>query len=419
MTSMKDQCDAIFKPLENEIGKIEQTVQNIKNKCIQKKNEEKPKRNKMDITGEVIDSNPYSRLVALERMGIVKNYQNIRNYSVLIVGVGGVGSVAAEMLTRCGIGKLILYDYDKVEMANMNRMFFIPSQIGMSKVDAAIQTLNTVNPDVELIGRHINVTNITDFNQLLTDLKIGGKDGKSEIDLVLGCVDNFEARISINQACNECDIIWLESGVSENAMNGHIQFMEVGITACFECSPPLIVAANEDEKSLKREGVCAASLPTTIGIVAGLLVQAAMKYLMKLEMKRGYIGYNGLKDFFPEMVLLPNKECPNSHCRERQKEKFNRINEMKKDDDNGNNGDNGNDTIIHETNEYHIELVDESTKDKTETNQIADGIYLKYDLGTNNDDNRMTKEENTIDEPKVNEENEMSLLELKKQLEEM
>ena len=49
--------------------------------------------------------------------------------------------VTAEMLTRCGIGKLILFDYDKVEMANMNRLFFQPHQSGQSKVDAAVQTL--------------------------------------------------------------------------------------------------------------------------------------------------------------------------------------------------------------------------------------------------------------------------------------
>ncbi len=47
--------------------------------------------------------------------------QDIRKHSVMIVGVGGVGSVAAEMLTRCGIGKLLLYDCDTVELANMNR----------------------------------------------------------------------------------------------------------------------------------------------------------------------------------------------------------------------------------------------------------------------------------------------------------
>lgn len=59
--------------------------------------------------------------MALKRMGVVENYSEIRSFTVLVVGVGGVGSVLCEMLTRCGIGKLIIYDYDKVELANMNR----------------------------------------------------------------------------------------------------------------------------------------------------------------------------------------------------------------------------------------------------------------------------------------------------------
>ena len=93
------------------------------------------------MSSEVVDSNPYSRLMALQRMGIVKNYEEIRNKTIAVVGVGGVGSVTAEMLTRCGVGKLILFDYDEVEMANMNRLFFQPHQSGQSKVAAACQTL--------------------------------------------------------------------------------------------------------------------------------------------------------------------------------------------------------------------------------------------------------------------------------------
>lgn len=50
-------------------------------------------------------------------------------HSLGLQGIGGVGSVAAEMLTRCGIGRLLLYDYDKVELANMNRLFFRPEQV--------------------------------------------------------------------------------------------------------------------------------------------------------------------------------------------------------------------------------------------------------------------------------------------------
>jgi ubiquitin-like modifier-activating enzyme 5 len=99
------------------------------------------------MTTEVKDSNPYSRLMALKRMGVVANYEEIRSFTVIIVGIGGIGSVVAEMLTRCGIGKLILYDYDKVELANMNRMFYLPSHEGLAKVDAAKKSLNDINPD--------------------------------------------------------------------------------------------------------------------------------------------------------------------------------------------------------------------------------------------------------------------------------
>lgn len=48
----------------------------------------------------------FSRLMALKRMGIVDNYERIRGFTVAVVGVGGVGSVTSEMLTRCGIGKV-------------------------------------------------------------------------------------------------------------------------------------------------------------------------------------------------------------------------------------------------------------------------------------------------------------------------
>lgn len=56
------------------------------------------------------------------------------------------------------------------------------------------------------------------------------------MQLVLSCVDNFEARYAINTACNELGQKWFESGVSENAVSGHIQFMVPGESACFAVS---------------------------------------------------------------------------------------------------------------------------------------------------------------------------------------
>lgn len=53
------------------------------------------------------------------------------------------------------------------------------------------------------------------------------------MDLVLSCVDNYEARMAINTACNELSLHWFESGVSENAVCGHIQYLVPGESACF------------------------------------------------------------------------------------------------------------------------------------------------------------------------------------------
>lgn len=100
-------------------------------------------------------------------MGIVDNYERIRNFTVAVVGVGGVGSVTAEMLTRCGIGRLILFDYDKVELANMNRLFFQPHQAGKSKVEAAAQTLTNINPDVDIKTFNYNITNVDNYSHFM------------------------------------------------------------------------------------------------------------------------------------------------------------------------------------------------------------------------------------------------------------
>ncbi|CAK1544356.1 unnamed protein product [Leptosia nina] len=339
-----------------------------------------PMRQKIDVmSSEVVDSNPYSRLMALKRMGIVNNYEKIRELSVAVVGVGGVGSVTAEMLTRCGIGKLILYDYDKVELANMNRLFFQPHQAGLSKVDAAAATLQAINPDVSIETYNYNITTIDNFQKFCDSISKGSlTDGP--VDLVLSCVDNFEARMAINTACNELNQRWFESGVSENAVSGHIQFIIPGETACFACAPPLVVASKIDEKTLKREGVCAASLPTTMGIVAGFLVQNSLKFLLGFGNVSHYLGYSALTDFFPTMSLKPNPQCEDSYCRTRQAEfkakpvAVELATEVTEDA-----------KPIHDDNEWGISLVDEnSPEEETPTLSLVDGVQVAYSIPVDN-----------------------------------
>ncbi|XP_073007809.1 ubiquitin-like modifier-activating enzyme 5 isoform X1 [Typha latifolia] len=310
-------------PGPNRLASIDQMQQRV-SRIMNSAKSASGKRSKVqDMSAEVVDSNPYSRLMALQRMGIVENYERIRDFSIAIVGIGGVGSVAAEMLTRCGVGRLLLYDYDTVELANMNRLFFRPDQVGMTKTDAAVQTLSDINPDVILESYSLNITTVKGFEIFMGSLKGQGsqKQGSSSgVDLVLSCVDNYEARMVVNQACNELGQTWMESGVSEDAVSGHIQLLIPGETACFACAPPLVVASGVDERTLKREGVCAASLPTTMGVVAGLLVQNALKYMLKFGQVSPYLGYNSLKDYFPSMEMRPNPQCSNAACVERQRE---------------------------------------------------------------------------------------------------
>ncbi|KAK2517135.1 Uba5 [Columba guinea] len=366
------------------------------------------------MSPEVTDSNPYSRLMALKRMGIVKDYEKIRTFTVAVVGVGGVGSVTAEMLTRCGIGKLLLFDYDKVELANMNRLFFQPHQAGLSKVQAAEHTLRNINPDVQFEVHNYNITTLDNFEHFMDRISMsiamlkfcsasyfmqtsdayssnGALEEGKPVDLVLSCVDNFEARMAINTACNELGQIWMESGVSENAVSGHIQLIKPGESACFACAPPLVVAANIDEKTLKREGVCAASLPTTMGVVAGILVQNVLKYLLNFGTVSYYLGYNAMQDFFPTMSMKPNPQCSDQNCRKQQenykrKEAARPKQEIIEQEE----------EIVHEDNDWGIELVSEISEDELKAASgpvpdLPEGITVAYTI-PNKEENLITEE---------------------------
>uniref|UniRef100_A0A3P9D5X7 Ubiquitin-like modifier-activating enzyme 5 n=1 Tax=Maylandia zebra TaxID=106582 RepID=A0A3P9D5X7_9CICH len=364
--------------LENELIKCKQKQCAAEDAHSQALN--RPKIDKM--SAEVVDSNPY---------------RNVSNY-LAVVGVGGVGSVTAEMLTRCGIGKLLLFDYDKVELANMNRLFFQPHQAGLSKVEAAEHTLRNINPDVSFETHNYNITTMENFTHFMDCISHGGLEEGKPVDLVLSCVDNFEARMAINTACNELGQIWMESGVSENAVSGHIQLIIPGETACFACAPPLVVAANIDEKTLKREGVCAASLPTTMGVVAGLLVQNVLKYLLKFGTVSYYLGYNAMQDFFPAMAMKANPQCNDRHCR-RQQEEYKRTEaerpkvEVVQEEE----------EVVHEDNEWGIELVSEVTEEELKAASgtvpdLPEGITVAYTIPEKADGETVEETEQSLEE---------------------
>lgn len=118
-----------------------------------------------------------------------------------------------------GVGRLMLYDYDTVELANMNRLFYRPEHAGVSKTAAAASTLASINPDTEIQTFNINITTVQGFKTFKSSI-VDQSTGKSGVSLVLSCVDNYEARIHINRACLQLRQPWMEAGVSEDAVSG-------------------------------------------------------------------------------------------------------------------------------------------------------------------------------------------------------
>jgi sulfur carrier protein ThiS adenylyltransferase len=106
----------------------------------------------------------------------------LRNVCVGVAGLGGLGSVVASSLVRAGVCNLILADFDRVELSNMNRQLYRLDQIGMLKTDACQENLLAINPHLrtEKIACALNADNAGDFI--------------SRVDIVAECFDNPEAK---------------------------------------------------------------------------------------------------------------------------------------------------------------------------------------------------------------------------------
>lgn len=91
--------------------------------------------------------------------------EQFQKHAIGIAGCGGLGSNAAVALTRAGIGKLVLVDFDRVEKSNLNRQYYFRSDIGQLKVDALADHLRAINPElkIEVINRKISSSNLADL----------------------------------------------------------------------------------------------------------------------------------------------------------------------------------------------------------------------------------------------------------------
>ncbi len=151
--------------------------------------------------------------------------EKIKNATVLIVGVGGLGSAAAYYLTAAGIGKLILVDDGLVELSNLQRqILYTINDVGKPKVFAAKERLRKLNPHVDIVVYN------TRFNNELADKLL------PEVDLIIDALDNWDTRIILDKAAWRHKKPFIHAGVY--GFYGQLTVLIPGKTPCLRCIFP-------------------------------------------------------------------------------------------------------------------------------------------------------------------------------------
>jgi tRNA A37 threonylcarbamoyladenosine dehydratase len=116
---------------------------------------------------------------------------NLKNANILVVGLGGVGSFAAEFLARAGVGNMTIVDGDVVDITNINRQLpALHSTVGLSKVTVVGDRLMDINPE-------LNLTRLEEFLSPERALEVV----TSKYDYVLDCIDSVTPKLNLIIAC--------------------------------------------------------------------------------------------------------------------------------------------------------------------------------------------------------------------------
>lgn len=142
--------------------------------------------------------------------------------TVLVLGAGAVGNEVAKNLALSGIGRLVIVDFDTVEMSNLTRsVLFVPKDAGRSKAQAAADAVRRLNPAVEALPV---------VGDMEWDL---GHGWFVDADAIVGCLDSVRARLAINRICRSVGRPWINTAISSSAAEVTL-FGESG--PCYECT---------------------------------------------------------------------------------------------------------------------------------------------------------------------------------------
>lgn len=246
-------------------------------KCMPNMSTNKPLYHGETVSGKTLsdaDFMLYSRQVLLPEVGEAGQLQ-LADANVVIVGLGGLGQLAAQYLARAGIGCLTLIDMDKVEISNLPRqLLFSDGDIGLNKARVAKQKLNDLAPQCTVTA-HETAFNTETAAHHFADILEAKQQGKKV--LVLDCTDNFATRQAINRSCIEAALPLVSASIA--AFSGQlfaVDQMQFPSGGCYHCIFP---AQTRVSQSCSTQGV----LGPSVGVMASMQSLMAMQLLLSMD----------------------------------------------------------------------------------------------------------------------------------------
>ncbi|MEW6733236.1 MAG: ThiF family adenylyltransferase [Acidobacteriota bacterium] len=238
--------------------------------------------------------------------------QNIlRRATIMVVGAGALGNETLKNLALLGVGRLFIVDFDTISGSNLSRtVLFRRQDIGREKAVAAAEATRQLALEA--------TAKIASFHgDMVWDLGLGVY---RRMDVVLGCVDNDEARLATNRACRSIGIPWINAGI--HGLSGNIMvFGSEGV--CYECNvtPDQIEDAHsryDSCENVRKRFLQQERMPTvqvTSALISALQVQEAIKLLHNQQPAIGKrIVFNGLTNGYSTITLQPLDECLAHGC---------------------------------------------------------------------------------------------------------
>ena len=230
--------------------------------------------------------------------------EKVENAKIMVVGAGALGNEVLKNLVLMGIGHIYIVDFDTIELANLSRsVLFRENESGRKKAEVAAARAKELNPNVHVQYLHGDVT---------TDIGLGVF---RRMDVIIGCLDNREARLAVNRFAYWINKPWVDGAIQE--FFGLTRVFVPGEGACFECS--LTEQARRDLALryscplLARENILLGKVPTTptiASIVAAMQSQEALKLLHGKPVKAGHVmHFNGMTNEMHTTAYTPVEDC--------------------------------------------------------------------------------------------------------------